>query len=183
MMFVSFLDGIGLFFILGMGILGFRHGFIEELGRLFGLVVSSVIALKTYVLITGWISAWVNIDAWILLILSFIVVFSVVLLATRLLTKILQFVLITKGSKWANRSLGFIFGGIKGGVLIAVVVWLVDISPVDKWSDILHAESTLAKNLTNIRINIITAFHWEDPVKEGEDYIKYILESNESENG
>ncbi len=182
MTFVSFLDGIGLFFILGLGILGFRHGFIEELGKLLGLIVSTVIALKTYVPMTVWISTWVTIDAWILLMLSFVVVFSVMLLAIRLLTKILQFVLITKGSKWANRSLGFVFGGIKGGILIAVVVWLVDISPVDKWSDILHAESVLAKSLTNLRINIITVFHWEDPVKEGEDYIKNILETNESEN-
>lgn len=178
MTFVSFIDGLALAVILVFAIFGFYRGFVEEFGKLLGLIVSSVTALKTYVSVTVWLSNLVPIDAWLLLILSFILVFSGVLIGMRLLTKILQFMLVRKSSRWANRSLGFFFGGIKGAVILAVCLWIVDLSPMDTWSDILRSQSKLGQKFTVFRTMVITAFHWDDPVKEGEDFIRNMLKED-----
>lgn len=175
---ISFLDGIALLFILAFAVFGFYHGFVDELGKLLGLIVSSVAALNAYVPLTVLVSEWISIDAWVLLIVNFILVFSITLLGMRLLTKILQYLLVSRSSKWANRMLGFVFGGIKGAVMLSIFIWMVDLSPMDNWSGILHSQSSLTKQLTKMRMFVITSFNWDDPVKEGEDFIRNMLEES-----
>ncbi len=178
MTFVSVLDGLALLFILTFAVIGFYHGFVDEFGKLLGLIVSTVAALNTYVPVTVWVSNLVTMDAWVLLFCSFIAVFSIVLFGMRLLTKIFQYLLVRQKNKWANRSLGFLFGGVKGAVILSVFIWMVDLSPMDRWSEILHSESKLTQKLTSVRSRFITTFHWDDPVKEGKEFIRNML--NES---
>jgi uncharacterized membrane protein required for colicin V production len=41
-----FLDGLAVFFMVYSGVVGFKRGFIEELGRLIGLLLAVVIAIS-----------------------------------------------------------------------------------------------------------------------------------------
>ena len=50
---VLFLDLLAFFFMASNGFIGFKRGFIEELGRLLGLFFSSMIALNYYISLGG----------------------------------------------------------------------------------------------------------------------------------
>ena len=82
---ILFLDGLSAIFILWLGILGFKQGLVEGLGRLLGLILSAMTAMRYYVVLAGNISLWLEIDAWVLLLTSFMVIFLFILLIMRVL--------------------------------------------------------------------------------------------------
>ena len=88
---IQFLDALTFFFLIGMMIIGFRRGLVEEFGRLLGLIVATVFSLKLYVKLGSLFLDWITIDAWVLFILSFILIFSIILISTRILTRLVQF--------------------------------------------------------------------------------------------
>jgi len=52
---ILFLDVLASFFMVVMGGVGFRRGFIEEMGRLLGLIISTIFALNYYLDLAGLI--------------------------------------------------------------------------------------------------------------------------------
>lgn len=175
---VLFLDGLFAFFMLWMGIVGFRRGLIEEVGRLAGLVIAALTAMQYYVDVAGWIINRVTLDGWIALVLSFTLVFVAVLLAVRLVTRMIHYLLVSRGVKWMNQSVGFVFGVLKGGVIIALCVWIIDVSPMDRWSDILRQRSRIVATSTDVRTKIIKFFGWNDPVEKGELFLHKFIPDN-----
>ncbi len=163
---ILFLDGLSAIFILWLGILGFKQGLVEGLGRLLGLILSAMTAMRYYVVLAGNFSLWLKIDAWVLLLTSFMVIFLFILLIMRVLT----------------RMTGFVFGLLKGSIVVSLIVLFLDISPKDEWSRIVYKESSLARILTHARINIIKIFHWEDPFEKGENFIKTMMETDKENN-
>ena len=75
---IQFIDALAFFFLIGMSIIGFRRGLVEELGRLLGLIFATVFSLKFYVKLGSMILNWISMDVWVLFILSFIAIFSIV---------------------------------------------------------------------------------------------------------
>ena len=80
--------------------------------------------------------------------------------------------LVSNGNKLVNKILGFIFGSLKGFVVFTVLVWFIDLLPLDKWSYHIQKNSKLAQRCTNYRINVVSFFRWEDSISVGESYIK-----------
>ena len=179
---ILFLDGLSAIFILWLGILGFKQGLVEGLGRLLGLILSAMTAMRYYVVLAGNIPLWLEIDAWVLLLTSFMVIFLFILLIMRVLTRMVNFLIVSKGTRWINRSTGFVFGLLKGSIVVSLIVLFLDISPKDEWSIIVYKESRLARILTHARINIIKIFHWEDPFEKGENFIKTMMETDKEIN-
>ena len=179
---ILFLDGLSSIFILWLGIFGFKQGLVEGLGRLLGLIISVMTAMRYYVDLAGNISLWLNIDAWVLLLTSFMIIFLFILLTMRILTRMVSFLIVSKGTQWINRLMGFVFGLLKGSIIVSLFVLFLDISPKDGWSKIVYKESVLARALTHGRVNIIKIFHWEDPFERGEYFIKTMMETNEKRN-
>ena len=50
---IQFLDALAIFFMISMGVIGFRRGVIEELGRLLGLIISMIFSLSFYLKTVG----------------------------------------------------------------------------------------------------------------------------------
>ena len=73
------IDALAIFFTIAMGLIGFRRGLVEEMGRLLGLIFASVFALRLYVGLGSFLMEWVPIDVWLLFVLSYIIIFSGVL--------------------------------------------------------------------------------------------------------
>ena len=73
---IQFLDVLAVFFIVAMGLVGFRRGLVEEMGRLIGLVFATIFALQLYIALGSFLMPWVPIDVWVLFVLSFIIIFS-----------------------------------------------------------------------------------------------------------
>ena len=134
---IQFIDALAFFFLIGMSIIGFRRGLVEELGRLLGLIFATVFSLKFYVKLGSMILNWISMDVWVLFILSFIAIFSITLICMRILTKLIQFLFLSKSTKWVNRVMGTFFGGTKGIIVVMMFFWIFELMPNSKSADII----------------------------------------------
>ena len=180
---IQFLDALAFFFIIGMSAIGFRRGLVEELGRLFGLVIATVFSLKLYVGLGALILNWIPMDIWVLFILSFILIFSIILISMRILTRLVQFLFLSKSTKWVNRLMGTFFGGSKGILVVMMFFWIFELIPNNQSANIILKESEMAQYLIKTRKSIISSFNLDDPIKSGEESIKNYLISIEKNNG
>ena len=180
---IQFIDALAFFFLIGMSIIGFRRGLVEELGRLLGLIFATVFSLKFYVKLGSMILNWISMDVWVLFILSFIAIFSITLICMRTLTKLIQFLFLSKSTKWVNRVMGTFFGGTKGIIVVMMFFWIFELMPNSKSADIIMQESEMAQYLIKTRKSIISSFNLNDPIKSGEESIKKYLISIENSHG
>ena len=161
-----------------MGSIGFRRGFIEEVGRLIGLIVSTVFSLKYYLSLSAKILTFVQLNTFVVMVISFSIIFVLILFIVRVLTRFFHILLTSTGTKFANRSMGFIFGALKGIIILMIFYWSIDLFPKNKWVSIIQNESYLSYRITNTRFIIINLFHLEDPIKEGEIFLKDMMEND-----
>ena len=165
-----------------MGSIGFRRGFIEEMGRLIGLIISTVFSLKYYLTLSSKILTFINLNTFVVMVISFSIIFVLMLFIIRVLTRFFHILLTSRGTKFANRSMGFVFGSLKGIIILMLIYWTIDLFPSNKWISIIRKESYLSYKFTNTRYVIINLFHLEDPVKEGEVFIKELSNNDKITN-
>ena len=161
-----------------MGSIGFRRGFIEEVGRLIGLVISTIFSLKYYLTLSSKILVFIHLNTFVVMVISFSIIFVLMLFIVRVLTRFFHILLTSRGTKFANRSMGFIFGAIKGIIILMLFFWTMDLFSSNKWISIIRNESNLSYRFTNTRFIIINLFHLEDPIKEGEIFLKDMLNND-----
>ncbi len=166
-----FLDGLAICFLCLMGTVGFQRGLIEELGRLIGLILAVLFSTQNSVALSELIMSVVEIDQWIAVFLGFTGIFSLTLIAVRILTKFFHIALLSKANRWVNDSFGFIFGAVKGLMMVIVFVWLLALLPMEKWTDIIQRNSAIARTGNRMRVVIVEFFGWDDPVKLTCDFI------------
>ena len=118
----------------------------------------------------------VNLDDWIIKILTFTILFIVAIILTRLLTKMLNIALLSKNNQMMNQSLGCIFGAFKGFFIIMTILWFIALLPKQKWTSFLGKESNISIISNKFRISIISFFNWDDPVELSESYIKQLTQ-------
>ena len=177
------IDALAIFFTIAMGLIGFRRGLVEEMGRLLGLIFASVFALRLYVGLGSFLMEWVTIDVWLLFVLSYIIIFSGVLLMARMITKLFHFLFLSKSTKWVNRVMGTVFGSMKGLLVVMIFFWMVELFPNRESSNIIMSESKMVQRLIHIRKSIIATFNWRDPVELGEKTIREFLDNMEDNRG
>ena len=175
---IQFLDALSIFFIITTGIVGFRRGLLEELGRLLGLIFATIFSLNLYIEIGSFIIEWVKIDPSIIFILSFILSFSLILITIRMITKLIHYLFLSKSTNWVNRLLGTFFGMTKGILFIMIFFWMFEIIPNSTTKEIVRQKSMIAEHLVKLRKTIVLAFNFSDPIEKGErailDYLKKI---------
>jgi len=177
-----FLDALAVFFMAGLGIIGYKRGLIEEFGRLIGLVLAVIFGFKYYVGVSTVLLKVFSFNGTFMLFLGFAVVFAVTLIIVRILTKMVHIAMMSSGTKWMNRSMGFIFGFLKGGLVLTAFLWMAELFPDSGWSGLILSESRLAGNLQKTRHQLIKTFHWEDPVQKGQAFITSFMEESASKN-
>ncbi|MBT4154426.1 MAG: CvpA family protein [Candidatus Marinimicrobia bacterium] len=171
-----FLDGLAILFVVLLGIVGFKRGFIEELGRLIGLIIAILISVSNSAKLSIKLNEILPSDQWMGLFLSFSLLFTATLIGARVLTKLVHIALLSKSNQLMNRSLGFLFGGIKGGFIVMVFIWVIAILPLKKWSIIIQENSQIAQRSNKLRLEMVTFFNWEDPVALSESYLKQLTQ-------
>ena len=171
-----FLDGLAILYMLINGAIGFKRGLLDEFGRLTGLIFSIIISTSQATQISLIIQNTITIEPWMSMFFSFSAVFVIVLVISRVITKLFKIALLSKANKWVNNSLGFIFGLIKGFFIITVFFWFLLILPLDKWTFIIEKNSNIYHKGNQLRINIVNFFGWEDPVMQSEGYIKNLVQ-------
>ncbi len=93
----------------------------------------------------------VPIDVWVLFVLSFIIIFSAILLFARMITKLIHFLFLSKSTKLANRVMGTTFGLAKGLLIVMIFFWMIELLPNRDNADIIIKESNLAQKLIHLR--------------------------------
>ena len=172
---VLFLDMLAIFFMALNSFIGFNRGFIEELGRLLGLLLSSVIASNFYVGLGTILTQTLPADPWAMFVLSYIVIFLTALFGVRVITKLIHFMFLSKSTKWVNKLLGGFFGFVKGAIIVTMFFWMFELVPDKNISNAILNNSISADKLVKIRKVIISTFNWNDPIKKGETSINNFL--------
>lgn len=175
---IQFLDALAIFFMISMGVIGFRRGVIEELGRLLGLIISMIFSLSFYLDLSSFLIQWIKFDITVLTILSFILLFSIILITIRIITKLIHYLFLSKSTNLVNRLMGIIFGMCKGMLFVMVFFWVFEIIPNDTTKEIVSKKSMIAGHLVELRKSIVLTFNLNDPIAKGEktilDYLKEI---------
>ena len=171
-----FLDGLAFLYMIFNGILGFNRGIVDELGRLIGLFISILIATSQTVNISTYILEKIELELWLAVFIAFCSVFTLILIFSRLVTRLFQIALLSKANIWVNNLLGLFFGMLKGFCIITVFIWVLIILPLDKWTNIIEQNSKIFHAATSFRNNIVSFFGWEDPVSYSENFIKDLVQ-------
>ena len=168
------LDGVAIAFILLWGYQGFKNGLIEELGRLLGLIVAILISISKSSDLSRKVTEFMQIEYWLSIFISFSILFISIIFTARFFTKLIKIAFLSQGNQLMNRLLGFFFGALKGSGMIIVLIWIIAILPLKKWTRFINQNSRLAVIGNDLRISTVSFFNWEDPVMVSESYIKKL---------
>ena len=172
----SFLDSLAIFFIIIMGYSGFAKGFIEEFGRLLGLIFAVFVSMSKSVAFSSYLSDYVDYSESLLLSLSYTLLFTLSICIGRILTKFAHIAFLSVENRLMNHTMGFIFGMLKGATILISFVWFISVLPLQKWNTVINENSNLAIYSIEIRSSVISFFNWEDPISLSESYIKEITQ-------
>ena len=170
-------DLIGIFLLIAFGCVGYSRGFLEEVGRLTGLILASVTAFQFHDTIAMALYPRLPVDSRLILVVSFAIVFIVILFAARLFTRFIQMFLLARGIRWANRALGVAVGAVKASVMTVILCWAVDDLPNADYFSEMKTRSYVYQNSSGIRNWIVAAFHLEKSVQKGEMWVRDKMES------
>ena len=177
---ILFIDGLVVFFASMNGYLGLKRGFLEEISRILGLAFSIIISFNNYLNLSEIISKWTSLNQKGVLIISYLIIFIISIQFFRLISKILQFLFISKSTKMMNKLLGALVGFFKGMIFISIFVWFFELIPNHKISKIILSESKITSQLVKIRTNVSEIFYFDKPIKESEKRIEKLIRDLES---
>ena len=172
----SFLDSLAIFFIIIMGYSGFKKGFIEELGRLLGLIFAVFVSMSKSVAFSSYLSTFMEFKESILLSLSYTLLFILSICIGRILTKFAHIAFLSAENRLINHTMGFFFGMVKGAIVLISFVWFMSILPLQKWNTIINENSKFIIYSNQIRLSVISFFNWEDPISLSESYVKKMTQ-------
>ena len=172
---ILFIDGLVVFYASMNGYLGLKRGFLEEISRILGLAFSIIISFNNYLNLFEIISKWTSINQKGVLIISYLIIFIISIQFFKLISKILQFLFISKSIKMINKLLGALVGFFKGMIFISIFVWFFELIPNHRISKIILSESKITSQLVKIRTNVSEIFYFDKPIKESEKKIEKLI--------
>ena len=172
----ALLDIIIFLFIVFLGIRGFLSGFLEQIGQILGLIISFLISFTYSIKLSEFYIEKVPLDIGTFYFLTFSFIFSLTLILTRIIFKTAQIIFLNQNNDWMNKSLGAVFGFLKGIIIITMLIWFVSILPLYKWNSHINKYSKLAKYSHNIKLGVVELFHWNDNLIKIEAYFKSITQ-------
>ena len=172
---ILFIDGLVVFYASMNGYLGLKRGFLEEIGRILGLAFSIIISFNNYLNLSEIISKWTSVNQKGVLIISYLIIFIISIQFFRLISKILQFLFISKSTKMMNKLLGALLGFFKGVMFISIFIWFFELIPNHRISKIILSESKITSQLVNTRTTISEIFYFDKPIRESEKRIEKLI--------
>ena len=172
---ILFIDGLVVFFASMNCYLGIKRGFLEEIGRILGLAFSIIISFNNYLNLSEIISKWNSLNQKGVLIISYLIIFIISIQFFRFISKILQFLFISKSTKMMNKLLGALVGFFKGMIFVSIFIWFFELIPNNRISKIILSESKITSQLVNARTNVSEIFYFNKPIKESEKRIEKLI--------
>ena len=149
---------------------GFRHGFIEEMGRLISLIGGFILASKFHNLLIPYLKPYIDGEA-IQVTVAYLVVFIVSVIVITIIAKFLQ-----------NRLLGLLLGLLKGFLIISLMIFIIQALPLklDKDNTIrekLEKDSVMYQICDHVKELVILTMPMDNKLETFQNKIKEI--SNE----
>jgi len=172
---ILFFDLFASTFLLFLGIGGFKRGFIVEFGRIIGLLFTLWLSITYYVDFAAILQQELSINPYLLLFISFSIIFVFTLIVTRIIIELIDQIIGIRKTRVFNQLLGFVVGVVKGIIPIILILWIFELLPVQQWTNTLYKESRIANIARIIRDKNIEYFRLEDPVNAGKEYVKSVI--------
>ena len=163
-------------FILALSIRGYFRGFIEEFGHTFGLIVAILISISNYQKLSKAFDDIVHLEEWIIISISFMVIFSACLVIIRIIIKAIDLFFLSQHNIWMNNLLGSIVGGIKGLTITIAFIWFIALLPLAKWTTLIEKNSMFSRKSNQLKLFVISSFNLDESVIEAESYVKKITQ-------
>ena len=141
-----FLVILGFFFILGLW-----KGFFREILGLVGVVGGIFLGIVGFAPLSNLLAQHISgVPAAVWPILSFLLIFVAVYLASRVTASFLSRLTRLLKLSWLNRLLGGVVGALKGGFLISVVLLILGFFPIQSTLQELKQKSVLYEPIQNL---------------------------------
>ncbi|MEE2876781.1 MAG: CvpA family protein [Candidatus Neomarinimicrobiota bacterium] len=169
-------DLAAIFLLIGFGYVGFKRGFLEEIGRLVGLILAGAAAFQFHGTVALFLHSRLPIDGRLISVGTFASVFMGVLLIMRVALRFVQMFLLSRGIRSVNRMMGIAIGAIKASVVAVILCWSVDVLPNADYFREMKMRSYVYQNSSSARRWIVNAFHLQDSFQRGETWVKQRME-------
>lgn len=123
---MNILDIVLLACLIPAVIQGLRKGFIAQVVAIISLILGGWLAYRFSSALTGWLGQWIEAPAAAMNIISFIIIFAIVVTLLFLLGKILEASIKIILLGWLNRLLGLIFALFKYVLVLGLLTVLFD---------------------------------------------------------
>ena len=137
-------DTLFLFLIFFIGIFGARKGFLDEISEFVGIGLAIWLASSFYVDLTIKLYSLVNFSEKITQFISAIIIFVFIVILVRFVASVLSFLFQdSQIFSFGNQFFGFLFGILKGVLLIILFLWFFDSYISTNIYDIIETESKI----------------------------------------
>ena len=163
---------------------GFRHGFIEEMGRLISLISGFIIASKFHSFIIPYLQFYIESEA-LQVTTAYLIIFLATITITSIIIKMLQKFIELVLLGWLNRLLGLLLGLLKGFLIVSLIMFIIQGIPFKMEGGItlknkLEKESVMYQICNQVKEFIILTVPMENQINFFKNEINKI--SNEEKN-
>lgn len=155
---------------------GFQRGLVFEICMIIGMILGFYLAFKFSSLFEGLISKYIHNSGNMLPYITFFIVFICVILIMIFLAKFLEGLLKIGSLTTINKILGAIFGMLKFGIAVSVILSLL--RPVDAKTGLMSAET---KSQSKLYMPVMKTAHYIFPALQDvkEEFSKRVFNSTE----
>ena len=155
---------------------GFRHGFLEEIGRLISLISGFICASKFHDLLVPYLEVYIETET-LKITLAYLIVFLITIVLISIIVKILQKFIELVLLGWLNRLLGLLLGLLKGFLVMSLLIFIVQAIPIkltgnETIRNKLENESIMYQICNQVKELIILTIPMDDKLKILEDGMK-----------
>ena len=157
---------------------GFRHGFIEEMGRLISLVGGFILASKFHNLLVPLLLPYIDGET-LRVTVAYLGVFVVSVIVITMIAKILQKFIELVLLGWLNRLLGMLLGLLKGFLIVSLLIFIIQALPIkldqeDTIRQKLERESIMYQICDHVKELVILTMPMDNKLEIFQEKIKEI---------
>ncbi len=161
---------------------GFRHGFIEEIGKIISLISGFVCASKFHHLLMPYMVNYIETET-LQVTLAYLIIFIITIIFISIIIKILQKFIELVFLGWLNRLLGLLLGLLKGFLIISLFIFILQAIPfkLNKDETIrqkFEKESIMYQICNQVKELIILTIPMNNQLKIIEEEMKKISNTN-----
>lgn len=128
---MHWLDIVVVVIIVGSAIEGAWRGFVFEICSLAGLIVGFFLAIKYFGAVAVYLG-FIPMAQWLLNLISFILILSVISILFTMLGKALKAALSKIFLGWLDHAAGAIFGLLRGAITVLLIAMVLQLTPLGK---------------------------------------------------